>query len=109
LVDPELIATTPEAISLFRKMRRLEPLCQCVSPEQSPDLCDACERWWALNAKLGAYFGLPAWEIAYAPDDPAYWPTVRVPQSALDRYRLLEAAAASKATKAQKFKFKWQK
>jgi hypothetical protein len=96
---------TDAALRIYRRMRRLEPLCECVPLEQSPELCDACAESWRLNGKLCGFFGLPAWQFAFW--NPR-WETHRPMQSAIDRFHLLERAA-SKAAKKPKFKYKWEK
>jgi hypothetical protein len=97
---------SPDALRVFRRMRKLELLncCECPDDTGDPDtMCRNCETLWALNTKLCDFFHLPHWMYAYQiPGEQM----CRHDQAALDRYFLLEKAASR--AKAQKFKFKWQ-
>jgi hypothetical protein len=100
------LVITATAIMLYRRMRRLECHCECPDDGDIETMCANCQELWRLNTELGNCFGLPAWMTVY--EDPQ-WSLSRSSKSAIDRFHALEAAAASKATKGQKFKFKWQK
>jgi hypothetical protein len=84
---------TPQAIQIYRKMRRLERKGDLGSPE-----------WWDLNRALNTelhefafpIYEAPEWERDYQPH-----------QSAVDRFHKLEAA--SQAAPKRKYKFKWER
>ena len=110
---PDEPVITPQAVALFRRMRRLEMHCECLPDEEllkfddwEERQCENCRECWILNGKLCECFGVPAWEFAYW--NPR-WETHRPMQSAIDRFHLLERAAASKAKKEPKFRYKWQR
>jgi hypothetical protein len=63
---------TPQAVALFRRMRRLEMHCECLPDEEllkfddwEERQCENCRECWILNGKLCECFGVPAWEFAY--------------------------------------------
>jgi hypothetical protein len=108
--EPALTTISPEAISIYRKMRRLEWRCECPGEEEFEHLsdwmahqCANCAEWWRLNAKLARCFKLFEGMVVY--EDPA-WKSTKFQQSAVDRFFALERAA--KRTKARKFKYKWE-
>jgi hypothetical protein len=58
---------SPDALRVFRRMRKLELLncCECPDDTGDPDtMCRNCETLWALNTKLCDFFHLPHWMYA---------------------------------------------
>jgi hypothetical protein len=99
---PDDLLITDEALAIYRRMRRLEQECTC--PETEED-CIHWTRWWEENGRLAKMLGLFFWEFAYV--DPRWeWP--RTTPGEVDRFRALKAAAA-KAKRSKRFRYKWQK
>jgi hypothetical protein len=86
---------TPQALLIYRKMRRHE------RQQGGP----GGDEWWAMNAKLAECFGLFAGMVVYEDPD---WESDRPLPSALVRFDVLEAAA-SKAKKERRYKYKWER
>jgi hypothetical protein len=83
---------TARAIEIYRQMRKLDHA-------QGP----GGDEWWELNRALNAELHLMAFPVYEAPD----WERdYRPQQSALERFHVLERAAA-KAPK-PKLQYKWQ-
>jgi hypothetical protein len=91
--DRESINITPQAIAIYRRMRRYER-------QHGP----GGKEWWAMNAKLADCFGLFGGMVVY--EDPA-WEYNRPFPSDLARFDLLEAASKAKG-KPKKFRYKWE-
>ena len=105
--EPDPITITPEMISIYRRMRRLEQRCDCPPIEELLKFddweereCENCRTVWRLNGELLAHFGKPAWMFAY--EDPR-WNSPRSRQDAIGRFCALERAA-----KRAKHKYKWE-
>jgi plasmid replication initiation protein len=91
--DPQSTSITPEAIAIYRKMRRHE------RQQDGP----GDEEWWRMNARLADCFGLYGGMVVY--EDPA-WEYPRCDQSDVDRFFALERAA--KKQKPRKA-YKWER
>ena len=108
---PDEPVITPEAVALFRRMRRLEKHCECLPYEEllkfddwEERQCENCRECWLANTKFCGLLGVPAWVFAYW--DPR-WRTHRPMQAEIQRFYQLEKAASR--AKKEPFRYKWQK
>ena len=92
---PEPTVITPEAVAIYRRMRRHE------RANGGP----GADGWWALNAQLAACLDLYPGMVCY--EDPA-WQYARAFQSDIDRFHRLEHAARRPGKK-RGYRFKWEK
>jgi hypothetical protein len=69
---------TPEAVAIYKQMRRLHCSCGPYPPGQGPHRkqCDGCSRWWSLHSQL---------DEALGPRKPWLWPHVPCPTKYPDR------------------------
>jgi hypothetical protein len=102
--EPALTTISPEAISIYRRMRRLEWRCECPDDGDLETMCVACTKWWELQRQLARCLGLFEGLLVF--EDPS-WNSFRPSQCAIDRFHELERA--SKSGRKQKFQFKWQR
>jgi hypothetical protein len=95
--EPRPIKVSPRALSIYKRMRKLERRCLCpdeLVPGWSAMICDNCKLWWELNVKLNEALGTLSFPVYETPEAKRWY----TPQpSAVARFYKLEAAASKAA------------